>query len=328
MSIIPPDMKKVLKFVAALVVLVLLLAAGAYAWATVATNRKLAHTYTVHKIDFPIPFPLSAEEAAAVPEGDRARVAAERAVERGRHLIQSRYACSECHGQNLGGGTMIDAPVMGRIFGPNLTTGRGSRTANYTAADWDRIVRHGVLPDGRPAVMPSEDFQLMSDQELSDIVAYARSLPPVDNVMPAPTFGPVGRMLIATGRLPITADRLAARAEPHPTSPPPTAATVEFGKHLAGACMGCHRENYAGGPIVAGDPSWPPARNLTRHQDGLATWNFDHFAKAMRQGVRPDGSAIKPPMTLIQPYAQKITDTEMQALWMFLQSLPPAPTNQ
>jgi mono/diheme cytochrome c family protein len=320
-------MKKVLKVIAALVVLVLLLAAGVYTWATVATNRKLAQTYTVHRVDFPIPFPLSAEEAAGVPEPDRTRVATERAIERGRHLIQSRYACSECHGQNLGGGTMIDAPVMGRILGPNLTGGRGSRTLKYGAADWDRIVRHGVLPDGRPAVMPSEDFQLMSDQELSDIVAYARSLPPVDSVVPAPTFGPIGRMLIATGRLPITADRLAGRTEAHPTSPPPTAVTTAFGRHVAGACMGCHRENYAGGPIVGGDPDWPPARNLTRHPDGVATWTYEQFVKAMRDGVRPDGTALKPPMTLIQPYAQKVTDIEMQALWMFLQSLPPTPTN-
>ena len=320
-------MKKLFKILLSLVGLVVVLAGAAYAWASVATSRKLAQTYQVHSVDFPVPFPLAEAEAAAVAEADRPRVAAERAVERGRHLLQSRYACGECHGQNFAGGTMIDAPVMGRILGPNLTRGRGSRTASYRPADWDRIVRHGVLPDGRPASMPSEDFQLMSDQELSDIVAYITAQPPVDNEVPRPAWGPIGKMLIATGRLPLGADRIRP-LDTHPVSPPPAAASVEFGRHIAATCMGCHRENYAGGPIVGGDPSWPPARNLTKHADGLSTWSYEQFDKTMREGVRPDGTPLKPPMTLITPYAKNVTEVEMRALWAYLQSLPPAPTNQ
>ena len=321
-------MKTLLKVLGSILGFVIVVAAATYVWASVTTGRKLAQTYTVHALDFPIPFPLSGEDAAAVLEADRPRVAMERAVERGRHLLQSRYACAECHGKNLGGGTMIDAPVMGRILGPNLTRGRGGRTASYRAADWDRIVRHGVLPDGRPAAMPSEEFQLMSDQELSDIVAYIGSLPPVDHEAPAPAWGPIGKLLIATGRLPLAADRVASRADAHPVSPPPTDATVEFGRHIAGACIGCHRENYSGGPILSGDPSWPPARNLTPHAEGMSAWTYDQFAKAMRDGVRPDGAALKPPMTLVMPYAKKITEVEMQALWKFLRSLPPTATNK
>jgi mono/diheme cytochrome c family protein len=319
-------MKKLLKICASLLVLAVFLAGAGYVWASVATSRKLARTYAVHSHEFAIPFPLSDADAAAVPEADRARVAKERAVERGRHLMESRFACVECHGKNLGGGTMIDAPVMGRILGPNLTSGRGGRTAAYRAADWDRIVRHGVLPDGRPAVMPSEDFQRMSDEELSDIVAYIATFPPVDNEVPAPTWGPIGKMLIATGRLPLAADRVAPGA--HPVSPPPTAASVEFGRHISGVCMGCHRENFAGGPIVGGDPAWAPARNLTPHAEGLASWTYDQFEKAMRDGVRPDGTPLAAPMTLITPYAKQITDVEMQALWAFLRSVPPAATNR
>lgn len=321
-------MKTVLKVVAVLLAVVMLLAGAAYAWASIATSRKLARTYAVHSVDFPVPFPLTDADAAAVPEADRPRVALDRAVERGRHLLQSRYACAECHGQNFAGGTMIDAAVMGRILGSNLTGGRGTRTATYRPEDWDRIVRHGVLPDGRPAAMPSEDFQLMSDQELSDIVAYITSLPPVDNEVPAPTWGPIGKMLIATGRLPLAADRMTTSADTHPVSPPPADTTVEFGRHVAGSCMGCHRGNYAGGPVLGGDPSWPPARNLTIHAEGLSGWTYEQFARAMREGVRPDGTAIKPPMTLIMPYAKNVTEVEMQALWKFLQSLPPTATNR
>ena len=75
-------------------------------------------------------------------------------------------------GADLSGGVMMDAMPVGRMFGPNLTLGEGSVTREYTAADWDRAVRHGVGTDGRPLVMPALDFQLMSDQELADIVTY------------------------------------------------------------------------------------------------------------------------------------------------------------
>jgi mono/diheme cytochrome c family protein len=160
-------------------VLVLLVAvAGVYIWASLAASRALSTPVDVHSVDFPVPPPLEPSEIASLglDEAAARQLAQERAVERGRHLVMARYACVECHGQNFGGGVMVDAFPLGRFLGPNLTTGEGSRTRDYQPHDWDRIVRHGVLPDGRPAVMPSEDFQRMSDQELADIVAYIRSI--------------------------------------------------------------------------------------------------------------------------------------------------------
>jgi mono/diheme cytochrome c family protein len=321
-------MKIFLKVLAALVFILILLIGGIYLWATIASNRKLAQTFEAHTVDFPIPFPVSEAEAAGVPEADRAQVALARAAERGRHLVQSRYVCVECHGQNFGGGTMVDAFPMGTILGPNITTGRGSRTANYRPADWDRIVRHGILPDGRPAAMPSEDFQLMSDQELSDIVAYINSVPPVDNDVPRPSLGPLGKVLVATGQLPLAVERIREHHTAHASIPPVSAATVEFGRHLAGICTGCHRENLAGGPIVGGDPAWVPARNLTPHAEGLASWTFEQFVITMKEGKRPDGTPLQPPMTFVMPYANRMTDVELQAMWLYLRSLPPSPTNQ
>ena len=34
-----------------------------------------------------------------------------------------------------------------------------------------------------------------------------------------------------------------------------------FGRHLAGTCVGCHKQDYTGGDI-GGDPNWAPAANL------------------------------------------------------------------
>jgi cytochrome c553 len=275
-------------------------------------------------VDLAIPFPLEADDVAELQfDAETAqRVAMERAVERGRHLVNVRYMCTACHGKNLGGGVMIDAFPIGSLLGPNLTRGPGSRTLDYVAAHWDRAVRHGILPDGRPSIMPSEDYRLMSDQELSDIVAYIQSVPPVDNTVPAPALGPLGKVLLATGELRLSAVAIESHQAPHQRLPPPEAKTLEFGAHLAGTCTGCHRRDLSGGPIAGGDPSWPPAKNLTPHPKALGTWSYDDFVTAMKQGLGPDGTRFREPMTLLSPYAQQMKDVELRALWTYLQSLP------
>ncbi|MDD9938021.1 MAG: cytochrome c [Myxococcales bacterium] len=364
-------MKTLLKVLGGLIVLVLLGAGGTFTWAKSTTADKLAQSYEAHTIDFPMPWPLSEAELAAIvkeraaekakaeapaPAGDGAgeapaeggapaegegaaepaadplegidlaAIAMERAVARGKHLVEARYACIECHGEDFSGGVMVDDPAMGKILGPNITTGKGGKTEGYTPADWDRIVRHGIKRDGKPAVMPSEDFQLMSDQELSDIIAYLQTAPAVDNEVPAVSLGPVGTMLMATGGLPLSADIVEDHDGAHPKLPPNSEPTAEFGKHLAGICTGCHRKTLEGGPIPVGPPDWPPAMNLTPHADGLEGWSFDDFKKAMTEGVRPDGTELKVPMTLVLPYAQKMKDVEMKALWEYISKLPPKPT--
>ena len=318
-------MKTVLKVAMALLALLVLAAVGVYAWASWTSSRVMSQTFETHHAEFPIPFPTRQVSAAdpAADETETLEGAMDKAIERGRHLVAARYACIECHGTNFGGGVMVDAFPLGRFLGPNLTSGRGSRTLDYEPADWDRIVRHGVLPDGRPAAMPSEDYKLMSDQELSDVVAYIRSMPPVDNQVPKSSLGPLGKVLVATGQLPLSASLITSHHSPHAEYPPPTEPSVEFGRHLAGVCTGCHRQDFSGGPIAGGDPSWVPARNLTPHPDALGGWNLGQFTHALRQGVRPDGTAIQPPMSLIMPYAQQMADVEIEAIWLYLRTLPP-----
>jgi mono/diheme cytochrome c family protein len=101
--------------------------------------------------------------------------------------------------------------------------------------------------------------------------------------------------------------------------------TVEFGRHLAGPCMGCHGPDLAGGPIAGGDPAWVPARNLTPDPTGLAGWTYAQFEAALRRSVRPDGTALQAPMTFLRPLAERMTDVELQALWLYLQSVPAVP---
>jgi mono/diheme cytochrome c family protein len=189
--------------------------------------------------------------------------------------------------------------------------------------DWDRIVRHGIKPDGKPAVMPAIDFVRMSDQELSDIIAYISAQPPVDRVVPPVKTGPLAKMLVATGQIRLSAAEIEAHDAAHPRYPPKAEVTATFGGHIAGTCTGCHRADFSGGPIIGGDPSWVPAANLTPHAEGLREWTYDDFRTALRDGRRPDGSALRAPMDGVMPFARRMTEVELEALWVYFQSLPP-----
>lgn len=349
-------MRIVLGVIGGLVLLVVLVAGGGWWWAVSKRDALLAQTFTIPPHSFPIPFPLSDEEKDALraerlaamaaetdgeaspPATDPATpapdplegvdldaLALERAVARGQHLIHGRYACLLCHGSDLGGGTMVDDPMIGTLKGKNLTLGNGGVTKDYKAEDWDRKVRHGVNPDTHPGFMPSTDFFAMSDQELSDIVAYIRSLPPVDRVIEPPRYGPLGTVLVATDKIQLSAMHHPGHDLPHAVAPPPAAVTVEFGKHLSGVCTGCHTAKFNGGTIQGGPPDWPPAANLTPSPEGLAGWKEEDFANVLRKGVRPDGTALRAPMSEILPMGAEMTDTEIGALFLFLQSLPPLP---
>jgi cytochrome c5 len=331
-----------------LAVLALLALAG-FLFASLKASNKLSRRWDTHRLDIPVPNPLTDGELAALraehagsdagAQGDAgadsdplagldlASLATERAIARGKHLVEGRYGCNGCHGENLAGGVMIDDPAIGSIRAPNLTKGKGGRVAGYTIADWDRIVRHGVKPDGSPAVMPSEDYFAMSDHELSDVVAYIRSLPAVEAEIPAPSFGPVGKVLLALDKFPISAEKVANHGAAHGQKAPDAADTAAFGAHLAATCTGCHRANLAGGPMTFGPPGWPAAANLTRDATGLADWSFEDFEKALTQGIRKGGRALREPMTHVLPGTRAMTDLERKALWTYLGTLNPLPTN-
>jgi hypothetical protein len=46
----------------------------------------------------------------------------------------------------------------------------------------------------------------------------------------------------------------------------------------------------------------------------------------MREMKRPDGTELGMPMSMMERYTAKMTDTELRALWTYIQSLEPKPT--
>lgn len=243
-------------------------------------------------------------------------------VERGKHIFTAVSSCVVCHRLDGGGGPFINAPAMAVLNAPNLTRGPGGIGATYSDADYDRAIRRGLRPDGtRLLIMPSWDYIAMSDDDAASVIAYLRSLPPVDRVNPRVKLGPVGRVLVATHKMPFDATRIADEGPPPP--PPPPMDTVAYGKYLAriGGCMGCHGVHLSGGHL-AGSPDDPPASNLT--PAALASWSSADFIRTLTKGVDPKMHQLNEFM----PWRtiRGMTDDELNAIYEYLRTVPPRPT--
>jgi mono/diheme cytochrome c family protein len=235
---------------------------------------------------------------------------------RGRHLASAATHCTGCHGGDLAGQVLIDAPPF-RAVVPNLTAGAGGVAARYSDADWVRAIRHGLRPDGTPLlIMPSHNFAALSDADLAAIIAYVRSAAPVDNDPGAFELRLLGRLLVVLGELPIPAEQIDHDAPP---AVPPAGRTAAYGGYLAtiGNCADCHGRTLSGAPAV--EPGAPPAPNLTPGGQ-LSGWTEADFLRAMRIGVTPDGRTLSTAMPW--ELTGQLSDEELGALFAYLQSLP------
>ena len=240
------------------------------------------------------------------------------ALERGKYLYASR-GCVDCHGANGAGRMFVEDGGL-RIAGPNITTGPGGVVGAYQPVDWVRAIRHGVNPQGRALmIMPSEDYNRFTNDDLGALVAYVTALPPTAGkgaVLDLPV--PV-RVLYGFGVIKDAAARIDHSLAPQ--QPVAEGVTLAHGAYVANMCIGCHGEKLAGGKIPGGPPDWPPASNLTPGAGSVMPRypDADSMIKMFRSGKRPDGSTIK-----VMPFEslREMNDTDLRALHLYLKGLP------
>jgi mono/diheme cytochrome c family protein len=262
-------------------------------------------------------------------------------VERGRYIVYGPGRCADCHTPDAARPLLArgdDAPLTG---GPGETTYLGTWTAPNLTPDVEtglggidnghiaRMLRHGIDRRGHIALPFMDAYKDLADADLAAIVAYLRSVPPARGTPPAAEVNLLGKVALTWFIEPYAPDGTPPAAMP----PEPT---VIYGRYVAGTlagCGACHTaRNLRTGtylsPLFSGGLAFrsrlDPARmyvspNLTPdpatgHLNG---WSEEDFIQRFRSGLRiPDS-----PM----PWGgfQRMTDTDLRALFRYLQSLPP-----
>ncbi len=288
-------MRGVLKWIGIIIGGLLLVIIVAVAAAYVIAEERLNRTYDIAVEEIPIPDQTS--------------------VDLDEWPLMLIELCEECHGPDLAGQVLDDDPLFGTLISANLTSGEGGIGDDHTDTDFVRALRHGVDHDGKPLiVMPSQSIGKLSDRDLAEVIAYVKNLPPVDNDLGEPRLGPLGRVFLVLGQIPdLLPAEIIDHDAPHPPSPEP-GETAEYGEYLSFICAVCHTENLSGGP-GAGE-----GMNLTPGGQ-LAEWSEDDFIRTIRNGVAPDGEVLDEE-EMPWPILAKFNDSELGAIWLYLQSLP------
>lgn len=245
-------------------------------------------------------------ESIAIP-GDQA------AIERGKKW--AAVLCTDCHGMDFSGEALVDDPAIGFIPAPNLTSGPGGVGASFTDADWIQVLRHGIDPgEGRPLIaMPSMNYFYLNDRDLGEIIAYMKTIPPVDHDTEERRVSFMGKVLLAAGGF--GKDILPAESIQHDGQRPEAVEpglNVEYGGYLVRVtgCRDCHGENLTGGKSP--EPRAPYAPDITS-TGAMGTWSKETLISSVRT---LNGTGM--PWLMLKP----LEDSELEAIYLYLQSLP------
>lgn len=293
-------MKKIFKWIGIVLgsLIVLLLAAGMVLYFI--GESRLNKTYEVPPSNLTLP-----TDAAS--------------IEFGKH--RAEVLCEGCHGADLSGDdNWFNAPSLGRIASANLTSGEGGIGRDFTPEDYVRAIRHGIDRQGKPIFMiavPSTAH--LSDEELAAVIAYVKSVPPVNHTVAPRHFTPLAKILLAAGML----GKLPAETVSHDVhvSAPAAGTTAEYGEYLVNTndCRVCHGQNLNGGKYP--DPTIKKiSPNLTPGGE-LGFWTEEQFISTLRTGKTPGGHELDPELMPWKFYS-KFYDDELKAIWLYLHSLP------
>ncbi|NOT50931.1 MAG: cytochrome c [Chitinophagaceae bacterium] len=265
-------------------------------------------------------------------------------VARGEYLAHNVTQCIDCHSiRDTGRFSMPVVPgtegggsgfpfgkaegVPGEVTPPNITP--------FALKDWtdDEIIRaitKGINKKGDTLfpLMPYHSFSRMTKNDILSIVAYIRTLKPIERTtaprnleIPASMFGPLPEGNLDNNMMPDPSDK------------------VKYGQYLttAAVCSECHTPMGPQGPdfskmfsggFVFDIPMFKVAvANITPDTaTGIGAWTEEMFVNKFKNNASDEVVNRHPGKeNTIMPWATygKMTDTDLKAIYAFLRTVPP-----
>ncbi len=260
-------------------------------------------------------------------------------IARGKYIFGAAAGCG-CHTvpkQPLNaGGRKYDGP-FGTVYSSNITPDPTTGIGKWTDEQIITATRGGRRPNGERLipVHPYTVFNGMAEQDLKDVVAYLRSVPPVSRAAPAKKITvPMFESVFLPAWLATFAPR---------ETPPAAAATSggARGEYLARAvahCGECHtprtmtmavdNSRFLAGNQKGKGPEGSAVPNITPDREtGIGSWSEEQITDYLETGNKPDGDVAGGlMMEAIQGTSagyKDLTKADRQAIAKYLKSIPP-----
>jgi len=268
--------------------------------------------------------------------GEQAQV--QTRLERGRCLVEGVMYCFACHaevdwtapeapprpGKKGGGAIFPETGLPFRMVASNISPDRETGAGAWSDEQLARAIREGIGHDGCALfpIMPYLSYRDMSDDDLTSVIAYLRSIAPVHNALPKTELPePVKQSL--PPHQPVT----------QPVSAPDLSDPIRRGAYLVklGDCAGCHTPigpqgrpipdlALAGGRVLKGPWGEVASSNITPDASGISYYDEGLFLHVMRTGYV---KARKINSVMLWGYFRNMTDEDLQALFAYLRTLKP-----
>jgi len=251
--------------------------------------------------------------------------------------------CVACHSTPesapFSGGLKMATP-MGNIYATNITPDKETGIGNYTLADFDRAVRHGMASDGHrlyPA-MPYPSYIKLNDDDVRGLYAYfMHDVKPVNQPNRQSEISWPLNM-----RWPLAFwNSVFLNSEPWAPSPGQDTARNR-GAYLVegpGHCGSCHTprglafnekgldagsEHFLAGALLDG---WYAPSLRGDANTGLGRWSEDDVYTFLKTGRNQHGVVFGSMAEAFNNSTQFMSDNDLRAIAHYLKSLPPGSNN-
>ena len=241
------------------------------------------------------------------PSNEVVEITPER-LARGKYLANHVTVCIDCHserdwtkytgplvpGSYGKGGELFNEElggVPGNLYAKNITP---SGIGDWTDGELKRLITNGVTRDNKAIfpIMPYLSYNKLTKEDLNSIVAYVRSLEPIENEVPESSLNFPVNLIVKS-------------APPQSYNPSPEVDKndkIAYGKYLTtiAACGDCHTPQEKGTPIAglefAGGFEFKFPFGIVRsvnitpdEETGIGAWDVDNFVDLFKN-FHPDSS--------------------------------------